>query len=100
MFLKCIMFIYEESDFLNSLINWLPEIFHNNKFVFRTSLSVERVDCSSLSAAAPSVPECVTKDTTASKSLFSVQLCKDLSHSCHHTLRGGTDHAPHNSIAM
>lgn len=40
-------------------------------FVFRTSLSVGHVDCLSPSAAARSVQECVTKDTTASKSRFS-----------------------------
>lgn len=39
-------------------------------FIFRISLSVERVDCLSPSAAARSVQECVTKDTTASKSQF------------------------------
>lgn len=34
-------------------------------------MSVARADCSSPSAAAPSVQECVTKDTIASKSRFS-----------------------------
>lgn len=40
-------------------------------FMFRTSSSVERVDCSSPSAAALSAHECVTKDMTASMSRFS-----------------------------
>lgn len=44
--------------------------FHSADFVFRIFLSVGPVVYLSPSAAALSVPECVTKDTTASKSSF------------------------------